>query len=471
MIRAGMLRISPRLMRMTLAAGVALGVVYALSPLTIWCAAALLVIVRSAVRGIDGDERRWILLIVVTAVVARFAAVAGLFAVTNHAQVPFASFFGDEEYFIRRSIWLRNVSLGIPIHGADLIYAFDEYSATSYLYILAFIQVLVGPAPYGVHLLAVVSYLGASLLLFRLVRSTLGRMPALVGLLLLLFVPSWFLWSVAALKESLFFLMTAVCLRLAVALVRTDRWWRRVCIVVLIAAIAGALETVRAGGGILSLASILLGYAVMWFLAHPRWLLVTCAVVPIAVGAAFSRPIVQYRTVKGIWSAAGQHWGHVATAGYVYTTLDERFYPEKYVIEDMHADEMMRFVVRSFERYVTVPLPWEVQSRSALAFLPEQMLWLVLVLFAPFGALLACRRDLLIAALLFAHAAVAAVTVALTSGNVGTLVRHRGLALPYFIWLSAVGICELVAWRSRAAAPDRSPRMSHDVSQLEGTCP
>jgi len=34
--------------------------------------------------------------------------------------------------------------------------------------------------------------------------------------------------------------------------------------------------------------------------------------------------------------------------------------------------------------------------------------------------------------------------VALTSGNVGTLIRHRGLALPYFVWLSALGGCEVV---------------------------
>jgi hypothetical protein len=463
------MNIPPRLMRISLAAGATLGIVYALSPLTVWCTAALLVIVLLALRGIDGDERRWVLLIVVAAIVARFAAVAGLFAVTNHGQVAFGSFFGDEEYFIRRSIWLRNVSLGIPIHGADLIYAFDEYSATSYLYILAFIQTLVGPAPYGVHLLAIVSYLAASLLLFRMVRPTLGRMPALIGLLLLLVVPSWFIWSIAVLKESLFFLMTALCLRLAVALVRTPRWWRRVCSVLLIAAIAGGLETVRAGGAVLSLASIALGYAVVWFVTHPRWLLITCALAPIAVGAAFSRPVVQYRFAKGLWAAAGQHWGHIATAGYVYTTLDARFYPEKYVIDDMHPDEMARYVVRSFERYITVPLPWEAQSRSALAFLPEQMLWLTLVVLAPFGLLLAYRRDPLIASMLLAHAAIAAVTVALTSGNVGTLVRHRGLALPYFIWLSAVGICELVASRSprAGAVPDRSP----DISQLEGTCP
>ena len=59
-----------RLMRMALAAGMAIGIVYALSPLTIWCATAMLIIVWSAVRGIEGDERRWILLIVVTAVAA-----------------------------------------------------------------------------------------------------------------------------------------------------------------------------------------------------------------------------------------------------------------------------------------------------------------------------------------------------------------------------------------------------------------
>ena len=55
--------------------------------------------------------------LLVVAVVLRVVAVAALFALTNHAQVPFGSFFGDEEYFIKRSIWLRNVALGMPIQG------------------------------------------------------------------------------------------------------------------------------------------------------------------------------------------------------------------------------------------------------------------------------------------------------------------------------------------------------------------
>ena len=50
---------------------------------------------------------------------------------------------------------------------------------------------------------------------------------------------------------------------------------------------------------------------------------------------------------------------------------------------------------------------------------------------------------------LFGTAAASIVAIALTSGNVGTLVRHRSLAVPYLLWLSLAGLCELL---SRAGA-------------------
>jgi uncharacterized membrane protein len=71
--------------------------------------------------------------------------------------------------------------------------------------------------------------------------------------------------------------------------------------------------------------------------------------------------------------------------------------------------------------------------------------WYLLVGFAPVGLVFALRRDVLVASLLLTHAVVAALLIAFTSGNIGTLVRHRGFALPYLIWISAVGACELLA--------------------------
>src|SRR5438093_9658252 len=140
-------------------AGVLLGIVYTLSPLTVWFALAALLLVAFAGRGVDAAERRRIQAVLIVSILVRAASVLALFLVTNHVQTPFGFFFGDEEYFIRRSMWLRNVALGIPIHRADLVYAFDDYSETSQLYVFAFLQALVGFAPYGLHLIGIALYL------------------------------------------------------------------------------------------------------------------------------------------------------------------------------------------------------------------------------------------------------------------------------------------------------------------------
>jgi len=56
--------------------------------------------------------------------------------------------------------------------------------------------------------------------------------------------------------------------------------------------------------------------------------------------------------------------------------------------------------------------------------------------------------------LLLGTALVSTVAVALTSGNVGTLVRHRSLAMPYLMFLSLVGLCEVLARaRTSGTAP------------------
>ena len=75
----------------------------------------------------------------------------------------------------------------------------------------------------------------------------------------------------------------------------------------------------------------------------------------------------------------------------------------------------------------------------------------MLLALAPFGVVYGMRHDSVLTGLLVGNAAVFAISVALASGNVGTLVRHRGLALPFLVWLSAIGACDLLSWRLTAA--------------------
>jgi hypothetical protein len=427
-------------------AGLVVGVAYVLSPLTVLFFAAAAAILHWAGRGVPTTERRVVQAILLTAIVLRVAAVAGLFLASSRAGVPFATFFGDEEFFIRRSIWLRNLAIGLPIHGADLIYAFDQVGQTSYLYMLAFIQVLVGPSPYGLHLVAVSFYLSAGVLLYRLVRSTLGRAPATVGLVLLLFLPSLFAWSISALKEPFYFLLTTITILLLLKMVRSPGWARRIAALVTIVVLIGVVETVRREGGALAAASLGLGLAIAGLVVRPRLLTIAAVLAPIALGAVLSRPAIQIRADLIVRQAARQHAGHINTTGFVYKTLEDRFYQSSEDLEDIRGLEAGRFLVRSVVSYVTVPLPWEVQSPAALAFVPEQVIWYVLVALLPAGLLFSFRRDAFVTALLIAHAVTAAFLVAITSGNVGTLVRHRGMAIPYIVWLSAVGGCELLNW-------------------------
>jgi hypothetical protein len=67
------------------------------------------------------------------------------------------------------------------------------------------------------------------------------------------------------------------------------------------------------------------------------------------------------------------------------------------------------------------------------------MIWLTLAALIPIGLMAGFRLDPILTAVLAAHASVVVLIVAMTSGNVGTLIRHRGLVLPYVVWLSMLG--------------------------------
>ena len=58
---------------------VAIGLVYTLSPLTVWFAIGIVPVVLLGTRGLDSDERRWVTSILVFAIAALFE-IAGCFA-------------------------------------------------------------------------------------------------------------------------------------------------------------------------------------------------------------------------------------------------------------------------------------------------------------------------------------------------------------------------------------------------------
>jgi hypothetical protein len=187
-------------------------------------------------------------------------------------------------------------------------------------------------------------------------------------------------------------------------------------------------------------------------------MLATLVVTPVLFGAVFSRPTVQLEAYTAVQNAARQHWGAVVVSqGFGYHLLDERFYSELNQASTLEFSETMRFLSRATVSYLTVPRPWDARSWTAALYLPEQIVWYLLVALVPVGALYGFRRDPIVTALLIAHALLIAAGTAFTEGNVGTLVRHRGLVLPYLVWLSGVGACELLGRRRGSDMPAVRP--------------
>jgi hypothetical protein len=55
------------------------------------------------------------------------------------------------------------------------------------------------------------------------------------------------------------------------------------------------------------------------------------------------------------------------------------------------------------------------------------------------GLVAGLRRDALVTCLLASFAVIGAGVIALNSGNIGTMVRHRDTIVPFVVWLSALG--------------------------------
>ena len=454
-------------MKRALLLGALLGVAYTLSPLTVIGCGALAVVVLRAARDLSPRERQWFLGAMTLALALRLAAIAGLFLFADPAR-PYANFFGDEELFKSETVWLRNVGYGVSMSPADVIYVFDEVGRSSYVYVLAYIQALAGDAPYGNNVLNVAVYLTAIAISYRYMRGIYGRVTALAGAVILLFVPSLFSWSISVLKEPSYILVAALELICAAEIVRAPTLPRRILALIGVLSLAAILGSLRSGGTELAIAGTAVGVTAGLIVTRPRLAWASLVVLPLAIGVAMVQPTVQQRLSKALGDTAFLHWGHVATPGLSYKLLDTRFYvgDDRTAVYTMNAAEMARYTIRAAAAFASAPRPWEIESRSALAYLPEQAFWYVVLALTPFGVIAGLSRAPVVTCVLLSHGLVASAMVALTSGNIGTLIRHRGLTLPYFTWLAAFGAFRLIEWwASRASRQSLflTPGSIHDA--------
>jgi hypothetical protein len=432
-----------------LAAGALAGALVTIAPLMPVAIGLALVTIACARRNLPDDERRAVTAVVVAALAVR-ALIVGWLAV---ASIPYASdqsgglLFGDETYIFQKAIRTRNVLLGLPATKLDYLTMFEPYTRTRYATWMAWTQVMFGPSPYTTRLLNGTLFVAAAVALYRLARAAFGAVPAVCGLVAVVFLPSSVWWSVSLLKESAFFLLTTGALAGALVAIRARTTAARVAAGAACAASLWLVSDLRAGALVMTAGGIVLGLAIWWITARPVRIAAAAAAAIVAGIAFMYWSPLSSRGLRAMTVLAAQHAGNVSTPGHAYKTLDERFYPSfdmSIVAKPMTRGEAARFVARSTVTFVAAPLPWRSVGASELFYMPEQVAWYALIVLTLIGVPAAWQLDRLVASMLVGYAAPMAALLALVNGNVGTLVRLREMVLHYLVWIAALGFVVLI---------------------------
>jgi hypothetical protein len=282
------------------------------------------------------------------------------------------------------------------------------------------------------------AYVCGVLVVYLIVRRGFGVAPAQIGLVTLLFWPSLVAWSVSVLKEPAQLFLTSVVCAGAVSVASpapTARSRTRAIWAVAVAVALALLGTLRSGGVEIAVAGLALA-AALRLIAWRRWVLAVLVVFAVAgVWRTRERLVAEVRT------AAARHVGHVKSTGVSYRLLDERYYSDSTTsLDSMSLADGVWFLVGSAIAFVVVPLPWQSGSVGTLALLPQQFAWYIACVAAAVGFAVGLRRAPWLTCVFAGSALAGLLIIAPNSGNVGTLMRHRDLIVPFVLWLAGLGI-------------------------------
>jgi hypothetical protein len=446
--------------------GLILAVLYTASPLFTLTLGGAAVLLGLAGRGLEAPERRRLLILLVCALALRFifigAVMVGGIPYLNDLSI--GALRGDDAYYMGRAIRARDITLGLTQGKYDFFVVTDEYGRTSYLQLLTAFQVLFGPTPYGMRAFNALLFVSGAVILYRLARRGFGEWPSFIALAVILFLPSLFVSSVSLMKEPSYFFTTALLLR-CVRVVLDHPSLRQVTIAIALGAVClWILDDLRRGALVLAVAGIATTIGLLIVFASARRAVAVAAVAVVLVAAASMQEPLRARATAAVTGVAKTHGGHVFTVGHAYKLLDEGFYaipgtPAAWTIQ-LTEGQALRFLVRAAVSFVVTPLPWEMASLSELAFFPEHVLWWLIVVFTPIGCVAAWTRDARTTALFAGFVLPTAAALAVTNGNVGTLLRLRGLVTPLMIWLAAFGALALaegaLARTNRGSTPEEA---------------
>lgn len=135
--------------------------------------------------------------------------------------------------------------------------------------------------------------------------------------------------------------------------------------------------------------------------------------------------------------------GQTDATGSGYKIYPERFYLTSSNASPLKPLEFTYAFIKSWIYFMFAPFPWVITTKLQLVSYFQIILWYILILFSIQGILIGLRYNLKKVLILISYLFLTSSFLALASGNIGTMLRHRDMVTPFYLIFSAVGINQI----------------------------
>ncbi len=287
----------------------------------------------------------------------------------------------------------------------------------------------------------------SAVLIYCISKEIFNSTIAKIASLLTMFFPSLFLWSLSNLKEPQSLLLICIAIFTVLKVVK----YRKIVYLPIIFMAIYIIKITRPPLHIPMLAGTLI--AIISHLNNrsiKNLIIITSLVIFLLLLSGVSvlgvRPCDVNKQFQNIVS---MQKGYVSTGGSVYKIYDDSFYTDRVGDINMKPLSLPGYLLKGWAYFLFSPFPWDINTKLKLIALPQIILWYVLAFCAVVAIfcfnILKMKDALTVLSYIFFITS----SFALTSGNIGTALRHRDVVLPLVFVFSAAGLTKLIGRGNR----------------------
>ena len=360
--------------------------------------------------------------------------------------LPSWPYFSDASYTLLRSLWIAKYHLG-KITNYLFLSELKNYGESLYNYIIAFVFYLFGFQPFHIVMMNLLFGCAMIIVMYQLALILFCKRVACYTVLFISFMPSLFIISLMPLRDI------AVSLNLVlffffIAKTLTEFRWRYVLYIPLSSFTLTLLRS-RIPYSYLLLFFVFSVIA-MWFFQKRRLPLLGGLLLIVFSINYFQPRLFQplkEQAVTGLNELYHFHKAYV-TVGTTYKILDNHRYHESEKVLITAPLEHVRVFFRAWWHFLLQPFPRADGRVVSFITSCEQLIWYLCLPLLAVGIFMSLH--IYASRVLLCFIFILSSLLALSSGNVGTLVRHKTMITPFLFMYVAIGLDYMVnLWRVR----------------------